>query len=83
MTNFSVILDDGRTLVMNGDTDAKYSDFASGDMGMTVMVVLNGGPKPQFEISMITLRNDRCSHPFLGFRTRFRGSATGTYQKRG
>lgn len=33
--HFTVILDDGPTLAMNGDTAVKYSDVMSGDMGMT------------------------------------------------
>ena len=48
---------------MKGDTEVKYSDVVSGDMGMTMMVMLGCGSKPRFEIPMIIFQNDRCAHP--------------------
>lgn len=65
-THFSVNLDDGHTLAMKGDKNVKYSDVVSGDMGMTMMVMLGGGSKPRFEIPMIIFQNYRCSYPIQG-----------------
>lgn len=41
-TNYSVNLDDGHTLAMKGNTEVKYSDVVNGDMGMTIMVMIEG-----------------------------------------
>lgn len=62
-THFCVNLDDGRTLAVKGETGVKYSDVMSGAIGMTLMIMLGGGMKPCFEIPMVTLQHDRCSHP--------------------
>lgn len=51
--HFSVNLDDGHTLAANGDTDVKYSDVVNGDMGATMIVMLERGSKPLFEIPFI------------------------------
>lgn len=58
--------DDGRTIAMEGDLEVRYSDVVSGNMGMTMMVMLGDGSKPPFKVSLIILQNDRCSQPIHG-----------------
>lgn len=38
----------------------------SGDVGMTMMVMLGGGLRSRFEIPMMIFQNDRCSYPMQG-----------------
>lgn len=62
----SVNLDDNRKLFMKGETLVKYSGVVSGDMGMTMMALLEGGSKLRVDIPVIIFQNDWCSHLIQG-----------------
>lgn len=56
--HFLVNLYNGRTPAMKGDSEVKYCNFFSGNTRMTLMVMVGGGSKPQFEVTFIILQND-------------------------
>lgn len=65
-THFVVDLNDGRTLAMKGDTDVKFADVVSGDVGMTMMVMLGGGSRSHLEVPFMIFQNERSSYPIQG-----------------
>lgn len=65
-THFVVDLNDGKTLAMKGDKDVSFADVVSGDVGMTMMVLLGGGCKAHLGAPFIIFQNDRSSYPIQG-----------------
>lgn len=65
-THFVVDLHDCRTLAMKGDTEVKFADVVSGDVGMTMMIMLGGGSRARLEIPFMIFQNERCSYPIQG-----------------
>lgn len=65
-THFVVDLNDGRTLAMKGDTNVKFADVVSGDVGMTMMVMLGGGCHAYLGVAFMIFQNDRSSYPIQG-----------------
>lgn len=49
-TPFSINLGEGHMLSMQGDTEVKYRNIFSGNVGMLIMVILGSGSQPRFEI---------------------------------
>ena len=47
--------------MMKGDTEVKYCDVVSGDVGMTMMVMLGGRSKPRFEIPIVVVGKWVCA----------------------
>lgn len=43
-TNFCINMDSHKTLALVGDTSVRYADVVSEDDGMTMMVLISGGP---------------------------------------
>lgn len=59
-TNIQIILHDGQNFAIKVDNEIKYSYVVSGDMGITMIVMLGGGSI--FEMPVIIFQNDQCSH---------------------
>lgn len=53
---------DGRTLVMKRDTDVKFADVFSGNLGMKMMVLLGGCPDSYIAMPMMILQNASSSN---------------------
>lgn len=65
-THFVVDLNDGRTLAMKGDKDVKFADVVSGDVGMTMMVLLGGGATAHLGLPFMIFQNKLGSYPIQG-----------------
>jgi hypothetical protein len=59
-------LDNGKTLGFRGDNDVKYADVVSGDMGMTLMIPLTGGPHARICNPFVIFHNASESYPIHG-----------------
>lgn len=65
-TQFQIDLNDGRTLEMRGDHNIRFADVVSGDQGMTMMLLIGGGSRAEFGITMIIFKNDGCYYQIRG-----------------
>lgn len=70
-THFVVDLHDRRTLAIKGDTDVKYSDVVSGDIGMTMIFMLGGCSKARLELPRIILQRKTSSYHIMVFQIQF------------
>jgi len=51
---------------MRGDEEVEFCDLVSGDKGMTVMVMLGGGPQSWLEIPFMLFQNQLSAYPIKG-----------------
>lgn len=56
-------LNEGRALAMKVNTEVKFADIFSGDVGMTMKMMLGGGSRKRLEIPFMIFKNERCSYP--------------------
>lgn len=66
-TYLVIDMNEGRTLEMKGDSEAKFADFFSGKDGMMMMVLLGGAPNEyiveQHGWGTIHVQNEHASYP--------------------
>ena len=64
--HFVVNCDNGRTLGFRGDTEVKYADVVSGDIGMTIMVYITGVSRARIGAPIMIFPNPSQSYPING-----------------
>ena len=65
-THFVINCDNGRTIDFRGDTEVKYADVVSGDIGMTIMVYITGVSRARIGAPIMIFPNPSQSYPING-----------------
>lgn len=65
-THFCVNMDNGKTLTVRGHQEVKYADVSSGGVGMTMVVLISGGPASSIRPPMMIFQNENRSYPIRG-----------------
>lgn len=65
-THFVADLNYGRKLSMKGDESVEFADVVCGDVGMTMIFILEGGSRSNLGVPFINFQNDRSSYTIQG-----------------